>query len=120
MGICLAKLRLDGFVSVDAGTTEHFEIKEGTLTTKPLTFEGGKLLINANAKWGSVLVEILDARGKPISGFSREDCDALNEDKIHHAVSWHGKADLKALEGEVIKLKFYLRGAKLFSFVFKD
>ena len=108
-GIGLAKLRLDGFVSLDAGPA-------GTATTKSFVFSGTKLLINADAKRGRVLVEILDETGKPISGFSKADCDALNEDKIRHTVTWQGKADLRTLTGKVIELKFYLTKAKLFTF----
>ena len=46
--ICLAKLRRDGFVSVDAGD------ETGTLVTKPFHCEGGPLTINAAARGGLV------------------------------------------------------------------
>jgi len=111
-GVGLAKLRLDGFVSVDA------KAKEGTLTTKPFTFQGNQLLINADAKDGRVTVEIQNAAGEPIEGFCKQDCDALKTDEIRHTVRWKGKVDVKALEGKAIKLKFYLEQAKLFSFGF--
>ena len=44
--ICLAKLRLDGFVSVDVGE------EGGTLVTKAFRCEGGGLRINAAARGG--------------------------------------------------------------------
>ena len=124
-GICLAKLRLDGFVSVDYGATdqrssEMDERLEGTLTTKPFTFCGGKLVINADAHSGYILAELLDAGGKPMGGFAKQDCDALRADVIHHPVAWQGKTDVTSLEGKVVKLKFYIRGAKLFSFRFEN
>ena len=111
-GIGLAKLRLDGFVSLDAGG------REGTLTTRAFTFRGRKLVINANAAAGRVLAEILDEDGKPFTGFDKGDCDPLQSDAIHHAVSWKGKGDLKALEGRAVRLKFYLENARVFSFGF--
>ena len=111
-GIGLAKLRLDGFISVDAGATE------GTLTTKPFVFAGSKLVINADAKSGQVLVEILHTDGKPLAGFSKRDCDPVHVDKIRQTITWNGKSDLTHVAGKPIKLKFYLKNAKLFSFMF--
>jgi hypothetical protein len=112
-GIGLAKLRLDGFVSVDAGATE------GTLTTKPFVFDGSKFVINADAKSGQVLVEILNADDKPLAGFSKRDCDPVQVDKIRQTVTWNGKSDLTHVAGKQIKLRFYLKNAKLFSFWFR-
>jgi len=111
-GIGLAKLRLDGFVSVDAGATE------GTLTTKPFVFGGSKLVINANAKSGQIAVEILNADSKPLTGFSKRDCDPVQVDEIRHTITWNGKSDVTGVAGRPIKLKFYLKNAKLFSFMF--
>ncbi len=106
----LATLRLDGWVSVDA------DKKEGTLTTKPLVFEGDQLIINAQAPQGVVAVEILDQSGRPWSGFSRSECDVFSDDAIRHTVTWNGRAGLP-LRGDVpIRFRFYLRDAKLFSF----
>ena len=110
--IGLAKLRLDGFVSIDTGEAG------GTLTTKPLTFAGAKLTLNANAQNGRVLVEVLDADGRPIAGYGKSDCDAFEGDSLRHTVTWKGKADLTRLEGKAVKLRFYLRQAKLYSFAF--
>ncbi len=110
--IALAKLRLDGFVSVDASSA-------GTLTTKKMTMDGDKLVINADAKHGSIKVEILNADGKPIKGFSKDDADTITGDRIRHKVKWRGKSDLSKLKGKTILLKFYLNKSKLYSFVFK-
>ena len=111
-GIGLAKLRLDGFVSVDAGA------EEGTLTTKPLVVGGSRLVVNADAQSGQVLVEILDVDGKPLAAFNKHDCDPMQVDKIRHTITWNGKLDLTQLAGKAIKLRFYLRNAKLYSFMF--
>ena len=113
-GIGLAKLRLDGFISVDAGA------HEGTLITRPFTFRGGTLVINADAGGGSVVVEIQDDSAKPVKGLGRQDCDAFTGDAIRHTVTWRGKTDLKSVEGKTIRLRFHLTRAKIFSFVFRD
>ena len=117
-GIGLATLRLDGWVSIDAGK------EEGTLTTKALIFEakevveGKELVVNANAPGGSLIVEILDEAGKPLSGFVKADCDVFRGDAIRHRVSWKGKSDLRELAGRTVRLRFHLEGAKLYSFFF--
>ena len=113
-GIGLSKLRLDGFVSVDAGG------REGMLTTKAFSFRGQKLVINADAASGRVLAEILSEDGKPIAGFGKGDCDPLQSDAIHHSVRWKGIGDVKPLEGQLVRLKFYLKNARLFSFRFRN
>ncbi|MCL0100030.1 hypothetical protein M1O55_04100, partial [Dehalococcoidia bacterium] len=66
--ICLAKLRLDGFVSLDAGD------ETGTLVTKPFLCEGDLLRINASARNGMVGVAVLDESGTQYQGYSRQEC----------------------------------------------
>ncbi len=112
-GIGLAWLRLDGFVSLEPIQ------KEGTLTTRPLTFSGRRLLVNADAHGGQVLVEILDTRGKALPGFSSEECTALESDKIDHIVKWKNGAELDSLQGKPIQVRFHLKRARLYSFVFE-
>lgn len=110
-GVGLATLRLDGWVSVDAGHVE------GILTTKSLIFEGKKkLVINANAASGSIGVEILDQAGQPLPGFAKSDCDTFIGDAIRHTVVWNGRSDISELAGKPVSLRFYLQDAKLFSF----
>ena len=112
--INLAKLRLDGFVSLTAG--------EGEFTTKPLVFEGERLEINARTTGdeGRVTVEVLDAStGAPLAGFGREDCDAFQGNSVAHAVTWRNGPSLKDLAGEPVRLRFHLRRAKIFAFQFQ-
>ena len=111
--INLAILRLDGWVSVDAG------LEKGVLTTKPIVFRtGSKLVINAEATHGAVRAEILDESGKPLPRFGSDDCDAFSGDGIRHTVTWRANSDVSALAGRPIALRFHLENAKLYSFVF--
>ncbi|MEM2922095.1 MAG: hypothetical protein QXF26_07245, partial [Candidatus Bathyarchaeia archaeon] len=112
-GFGLATLRLDGFVSVDAGD------REGILTTKPLVFEGQELTINAQADGGSVAVEILNEKSQPIKGFRRNDCDKFTGNSIRHTVTWRGSSDISALQEKPIQLRFHMKKAKLYSFKFQ-
>ena len=111
--ICLAKLRVDGFVSVNAGA------EMGTLITKPFTCRGDSLHINASAKGGLVAVAVLDEEGVQYEGFGRMDCALFDGDAVDHQVTWRRSAygDLK---GRAIRLKFYLRDARLYSFAQQD
>ena len=108
----LAKLRLDGFISMDPGGS-------GTLTTKLMTMSGDCLIVNANATYASIKVEILGADGKPIPGFSKDDADPITGDSVRHTVTWNGSPDVKSLKGKPIALKFYLDRCKLYSFMFQ-
>ena len=104
------------WVSVDAGG------QAGSLTSKPLVFERGarRLVINAKAPKGEVAVAILDADGGPLNGHSRDECQVFVGDAIRHTVQWQGGCDLSRLAGRTIRLRFHLREAKLYSFVFVE
>ena len=108
--ICLSKLRLDGFYSRDAGSAG------GTLMTRPLLCEGGRLSINADARGGAVAVAVLDRDGVQVPGYSAQDCAVFDGDSVRHSMTWRDSTTLDSLAGQQIRLKFYLRSAKLYSF----
>lgn len=109
-GIGLATLRLDGFVSVQAGKPG------GSLTTRSFTFTGDELAVNADAGNGRLLVEVLDPGENPVHGFTREDCDPLRQDALRQRVSWNGRSAVSSLAGKPIRLRFHLEEASLYSF----
>ncbi|MSR59092.1 MAG: hypothetical protein EXS05_15850 [Planctomycetaceae bacterium] len=106
----LATLRLDGFVSVNAGD------EPGSLTTKPVVFLGDTLVVNANAGGGSLTVEALDADGKVIEGFGAADCMPITTDSVRHVLKWQDNADCHLLQGRPIRLRFHLKNSKLYAF----
>ncbi len=101
--------RLNGFVSASAPSS-------GTLTTKPLTFTGAKLLLNIVSK-GRARVELQDAVGKPLSGFALEDCAPITGDSIDKPVEWKG-GSVAAFAGKPVRLRFVLEKADLYSLQF--
>ena len=107
--IGLATLRLDGFVSLDAGN------EEGIVTTKPLKLSQKNLMVNADVQ-GELRIEILDESGKVIPGFSKKDCDPIRSDNVRHVVSWKGKSTLSSLHDRALKLRFILQNGSLYSF----
>ncbi|MDZ4402448.1 hypothetical protein [Prosthecobacter sp.] len=107
-------LRLDGFVSI------HAPMKGGELITKPLTFTGKKLTINfATSAAGGVRVEIQDATGKVMPGFSLEDSEEHFGDAIERTVVWKNGSDVSSLAGKPVRLRFALKDADLYSIKFE-
>ena len=112
-GIGVAKLRRDGWVSIEA------DERAGTLMTKALVFEGNKLVINAAAP-GSVAVEVLDERGRALAGYGKQECARFTGDAVRHTVKWAGREDVGRLSGRPVRLRCLLERASLYSFQFRD
>ncbi len=106
----LATLRRDGFASLDAGD------EEGSLTTRPVKFQGRHLFVNAAAKGGRLEAEVLDADGKVLEPFSRANCMSFSDDATLAELRWKGAADLRPLAGKVVRFRFHLRRGSLYSF----
>lgn len=114
-GIFLARLRLDGFASLQAGQ------KPGTVVTKPVEVTGPTLYVNADATGGEIRAEVLDAAtGKPIPGFTLTDCHLpAKANGTRLPVSWQTKGDVAALRGRTVQLSFALHNAHLYAFGFE-
>jgi len=106
-------LRLDGFVSL------HAPLAGGELLTPPVTFTGTELRLNVSTSAaGSVKVELQDAAGQPLPGFTLADCDDLYGDDVDLRVTWRDQADLSRLRGQPVRLRFVLSDADVFSYRF--
>jgi len=106
----LAILRRDGFASMDAGP------QSGSLTTQPVIFNGRYLFVNANARDGELLVEVLGEDGNVIPAFERRNCVPLRNDNTCQRVSWKTTGDLARLKDRSVRFRFRARNAQLFSF----
>lgn len=105
--------RVDGFVSVHGGAPT------GQFTTRPVTFAGKSLSINAaTAEGGKLTVELLDEAGQPIRGFAAADCRPFAGDSSEHRVEWQGGVDLGSLAGKPVRIRFQLANADLYSLRF--
>ena len=106
-------LRLDGLASAHAGT------RGGELVTVPVRFSGERLWLNfATSAAGSVQVELQDAEGGTVPGFSLDGCQPLIGNEIERIVTWKGGADVTALAGRDVRLRFALKDADLYAFRF--
>ena len=108
-------VRLDGFAAVHAGAAG------GELLTRPLTFEGGELVLNyATSAFGGVQVEIQDVDGRAIEGYRLADCPVIYGDEIEHTVGWEAGSHVRRLAGSRVRLRVALRDADLYSIRFSD
>ncbi|MBA7539232.1 hypothetical protein ES705_31511 [subsurface metagenome] len=107
----LAKLRLDGFFYLEA------KRKPGVVVTKPFKIEGNNLQVNVDAGKGKLRIEVLDAKGQPIPGFSGRDAKWFKGiDQLRFSPSWKGNPELASLKGQVVQIRFHLKNAKLYAF----
>ena len=103
--ICLAVLRRDGFISLDAGDTE------GVLVTEPFVFQGNQLFVNVHARHqGKLIVEALDeddhmlARSAPTTG-----------DQPRAMIRWE-QGDATNLANRTVRLRFRVLNASFYSY----
>jgi hypothetical protein len=121
--------RLDGFLSLDAGQ------ETGILVTRPFVFDGDKLTLNVDAKAGQVKVAIVALHGKEYTGYNVAltnppkdgtrnygitDCDPIRTDSVQQVVTWKSSPDVGNLAGQVVRLRFEMKNAKLYSFQFVE
>ena len=124
--IGLARLRLDGFASMEAYDDG------GSFTTGPMTFTGDRLVVNVRAPerpfgetstpsepHGHMTVELLDESSRPIEGYTASDSDSFTGDDVRHTGTWNGAHDLSRLSGGMVRLKFNLTNAAVYSFQFR-
>ena len=105
--VCLAVLRRDGFISLDAGETQ------GTIVGKPFKVPGSKLFVNIDAVIGEVGVEVLDEKEKVVAASA-----PMSGDHVRGEVEWT-QGSLADLKGKTVSLRFTLRNGQLYSYWFE-
>ena len=107
-------MRIDGFSSVRASRWG------GELLTRPLTFTGRQLVLNCSTSAaGSIAVEIEDANGVPVPGFTAAECVEIIGDDLDRVVRWESGTDLSALATQPIRLHIRMIDADLFAMQFR-
>jgi hypothetical protein len=102
--VCLAVLRRDGFISLDAGE------EPGTLLTKPLVLGETTMRVNVDASGGELNVRVLDGVGQTIAV-----SEPVIGDQPRAMLRWKS-GDLASVKGKTVGLRFALRKARLYSF----
>jgi hypothetical protein len=102
-GIGLATIPRDRFAGIrtravsDQPTLPEPLAHIGQVTLKPMDLSPYRILtLNAEASQGTIHVEILDASGYRIRGYSKDDAVGISGDDLQHAVQWkdHNLQDL--------------------------
>ena len=129
--IGLAVTPKDGFVSLDGTKGVAVDVPPGhpdvaeysRMVTRAFGFTGDRLHLNVRSalqQWGAspceVRVEVLTPNHEYIPGLEFKDSDPITTTGEDHVASWGGSSDLSRLGGGPIKLRFYFKNAKLYSF----
>ena len=120
LSIGLASWRLDGFVSRRA-------LAEGEVLTRPFRCAGERLYVNCGARpEGALRAEVLavDTESEDqlnstrvAEGYGRDDCVPFgDDDSVDAEIRWKEGRNLAPLKGRVIRLRFCLSYADLYSF----
>ena len=72
--------------------------------------------MNAQVSEWELGVELLDASGSPLEGYSRADCLLGRFDDTPQLVRWRDRKDLADLVGRPVRFRFYLRQGDLYAF----
>jgi hypothetical protein len=92
----------------------------GQAITRPVQFTGSKLLVNyKSADKGALRIELQDAAGQPLPGYTAADCKPLTGDSVLTTAYWTNGPDLSSLADQPLRLRFILSDAELFSFRFE-
>jgi hypothetical protein len=110
--IGLVKTMRDRYVARQAGD------QEGILTTPLVTLTAKSMTLNVDADGGEVRMQIRDADGKPLPGFSFADFQPITSDALDEPVQF--RQPLSELKDKPVHLEFKLRNARLFAFNVSD
>lgn len=90
----------------------------GVLQTHSFRLEREYLSVTADVAPGGLLVAgLYYPDGSPVPGFSEQDADQIRRSGRNITLSWHGKADLSALKGERIFVRFFSRDATIYGYI---
>lgn len=103
--IGLATLRRDGFASM--GTDS-----QGSLTTRPVRFQGQHLFVNHATSGGGLRVEAIAADGSVAAR-----SETVSGDRTREAIRWEGGGSLEGLKGQPVRFRFHLTKGRLYAFL---
>ena len=94
----------------------------GSVTTKTFEVKGSKLMLNIGIKsnQGRVEVEVVNALGDRLAGFTRHEAQSIKVGGVNVEVSWFKSStelhNLKTLLGTKVRLRFHIKDADLYAF----
>jgi hypothetical protein len=107
--IGLAKIKRGRFIALEAG------FDKGMILTKPLIFDGTQLLLNADAKYGSIEVSLLGKNGNILPGYRSV---VSGKDNVSIPVVFD-RGCVEKKRDIPLKIRFKLENAQIFGFQIK-
>ena len=104
--VCLAVLRRDGFISLDAGHAV------GVICTEAFTLNGDALFVNVDVPNGELGVEMFSTDGDTLAASAR-----LHGDYPAARIAWT-EGNIAQFLGQTIRLRFTLRNGRFYSYWF--
>jgi hypothetical protein len=108
-GIVAYKLRKDGFIYLQSKTGI------GTIGTRPIYWQKEDLELNVQGQGGGVRVQITDAFGKPMDGFTFEDCISFHGDSTSWKPIWKEDKRVSNLAEKAIRIEVALWNARIYA-----
>lgn len=102
-------LRKDGMV--------YFESQggEGEIGSRALLWLGGQLKVNMLCPTGEARVQITDAYGKPIAGYTFAECETFSQDSIEWEPRWVHNVSMETFKGKVIRIEIRWKTGRLYA-----
>jgi hypothetical protein len=105
-GLGLATLRLDGFVSLYAGSAG------GVVRSEPFVPVGDRICINADCR-GELRAALIGADGLPVPGFAVGECKPVRRDATRIGLEWKGGAP--PVSGP-LRLEFHFKDCDVYAY----
>ncbi len=67
---------------------------------------------------GEASVELCNAEGHPLPGFTHADCDRVDLNHLAHTVTWCGQSTLALLPGQSMRLEVRMNSTQLYTMAF--
>jgi len=94
---------------------------EGSACGYVTVFRGRELVMNYSTSGaGSIRVEVQNADGRAVPGFSLEEAEIMFGDSLQQPVLWKGGSDVSRLSGKPVRLRFEVKDADLYSIRFRE
>ena len=106
--ILMHRLRLDGFVYLES------DGGPGLLGTRPLFLRSGEVQLNVQSGH-EVRVQVTDIDGKPVEGYTFDDCEPFRGDDLFWTPRWKHNRRLTELAEQFIRVEIRLNHARLYA-----
>ena len=104
--------RKDGFVALQ-GT--------GEVLTKPIRYQGQRLLLNYRCReGGSLKVGLQTEDGRSLTASSPDESNILTGDSVNHEMGWKNPNPVQLGLGRTVRLRFELKNAEVYAFQFAE